>query len=157
VFDLSITKLLVLAVIALIVFGPNELPKVASQAGKVLRDLRRIAEGAKADLREGLGPEFQDFDFDDLNPRRFVQKHLLEDGAGDGAQALFNDLKSTSATISTGINEALNGRPAGAAGAAAPAGTAEATGQSGNGADATAAARGVLADGAEPPFDLEAT
>ena len=31
------------------------------------------------DLREGLGPEFQDFDFDDLNPRRFVQKHLLDD------------------------------------------------------------------------------
>jgi sec-independent protein translocase protein TatB len=79
VFDLSITKLLVLAVIALVVFGPNELPKVAAKAGSALRDLRRIAEGAKADLREGLGPEFQDFDFDDLNPRRFVQKHLLEE------------------------------------------------------------------------------
>lgn len=78
-FDLSITKLLVLAVIALVVFGPNELPKIASQAGRALRDLRRIAEGAKADLKEGLGPEFQDFDFDDLNPRRFVQKHLLEE------------------------------------------------------------------------------
>jgi sec-independent protein translocase protein TatB len=154
VFDLSITKLLVLAVIALIVFGPNELPKVASQAGKVLRDLRKIAEGAKADLREGLGPEFQDFDFEDLNPRRFVQKHLLEDGAGDGAQALFDDLKSTSATISSGINEALNGRPAGAT---AQAGSAAPAAQTGNGADATAAARGVLADGAEPPFDLEAT
>jgi sec-independent protein translocase protein TatB len=79
VFDLSFTKLLVLAVIALVVFGPNELPKVASQAGRMLRDLRRIAEGAKADLKEGLGPEFQDFDFEDLDPRRFVQKHLLDD------------------------------------------------------------------------------
>ena len=78
-FDLSLTKLLVLAVIALVVFGPHELPKIAQQAGRALRDLRRIAEGAKADLREGLGPEFQDFDFDDLNPRRFVQKHLLDD------------------------------------------------------------------------------
>ena len=71
-FDLSLTKLLVLAVIALVVFGPHELPKIAQQAGRALRDLRRIAEGAKADLREGLGPEFQDFDFEDLNPRRFV-------------------------------------------------------------------------------------
>ena len=78
-FDLSLTKLLVLAVIALVVFGPHELPKIAQQAGRALRDLRRIAEGAKADLREGLGPEFQDFDFEDLNPRRFVQKHLLDD------------------------------------------------------------------------------
>jgi sec-independent protein translocase protein TatB len=79
VFDLSLTKLLVLAVIALVVFGPHELPRIAQQAGRALRDLRRIAEGAKADLREGLGPEFQDFDFEDLNPRKFVQKHLLDD------------------------------------------------------------------------------
>jgi sec-independent protein translocase protein TatB len=76
VFDLSLPKLLILAVLALVVFGPNELPKMAAQAGRLLRELRRIAEGAKADLREGLGPEFADFDIDDLNPRRFVQKHL---------------------------------------------------------------------------------
>jgi sec-independent protein translocase protein TatB len=79
VFDLSLTKLLVLAVIALVVFGPKELPRVAQRAGRTLRELRRLADGAKADLREGLGPEFQDFDFDDLNPRRFVQRHLLDD------------------------------------------------------------------------------
>jgi sec-independent protein translocase protein TatB len=86
-FDLSIPKLLVLAVIALIVFGPNELPKIASQAGRALRDLRKIAEGAKNDLREGLGPEFADFDIEDLNPKRFVQKHLLDDINGDSAKA----------------------------------------------------------------------
>jgi sec-independent protein translocase protein TatB len=85
VFDLSIPKLLVLAVIALIIFGPNELPKIASQAGRALRDLRKIAEGAKNDLREGLGPEFSDFDIEDLNPKRFVQKHLLDDINGDSA------------------------------------------------------------------------
>jgi sec-independent protein translocase protein TatB len=77
VVDLSLPKLLVLAVLALIMFGPHELPKFAAQAGRALRDLRRIADGAKADLREGLGPEFSDFDLGDLNPHRFVQKHLL--------------------------------------------------------------------------------
>jgi len=83
VFDLSLPKLLILAVIALVVFGPNELPKMAAKAGGALRELRRIAEGAKSDLREGLGPEFGDFDLDDLNPRRFVQKHLLSEPARD--------------------------------------------------------------------------
>jgi sec-independent protein translocase protein TatB len=79
VFDLSLPKLMVLAVIALVIFGPNELPKLAAQAGRALRDLRRIAEGARNDLREGLGPEFADFDIEDLNPRTFVRKHLLDD------------------------------------------------------------------------------
>lgn len=76
-FDLSLPKLLILAVLALVVFGPNELPKIAAQVGRAVRDLRRIADGAKADLPEGLGPEFSDFDVDDLHPRRFAQKHLL--------------------------------------------------------------------------------
>ena len=86
-FDLSIPKLLILAVIALVIFGPNELPKIASQAGRALRDLRRIAEGAKNDLREGLGPEFSDFDIEDLNPKRFVQKHIFDDVNGDNGSA----------------------------------------------------------------------
>ena len=86
-FDLSIPKLLVLAVIALVIFGPNELPKIAAQAGRALRDLRKIAEGARNDLREGLGPEFADFEIEDLNPRRFVQKHLFDAINGESAQA----------------------------------------------------------------------
>ena len=56
---------------------------IASQAGRALRDLRKIAEGAKNDLREGLGPEFADFEIDDLNPKRFVQKHLFDDMNGN--------------------------------------------------------------------------
>ncbi|HEX9065116.1 MAG TPA: sec-independent translocase [Streptosporangiaceae bacterium] len=77
-FDLSITKLMVLALIGLVVFGPEQLPKMAAQAGRALRDLRRLADNARADLSESLGPEFSDFDFNDLNPRTFVRKHLLE-------------------------------------------------------------------------------
>jgi sec-independent protein translocase protein TatB len=83
VSDLSLPKLLVLAVIALVIFGPSELPKIASQAGRALRDLRKIAEGAKNDLREGLGPEFAGFEIEDLNPRRFVHKHLSGDVNAD--------------------------------------------------------------------------
>jgi sec-independent protein translocase protein TatB len=85
VFDLSIPKLLVLAVIALVVFGPNELPTIASQVGRALRDLRKIAEGAKNDLREGLGPEFADFEIEDLNLKRLAHKHLFGDLNADQA------------------------------------------------------------------------
>ena len=96
-FDLSIPKLLVLAVIALVIFGPNELPKIASQAGRALRDLRRIAEGAKNDLRDGLGPEFSDFDIEDLNPKRFVQKHLFDDLNGDSPDSAARATAASSA------------------------------------------------------------
>lgn len=87
-FDLSIGKLLVLGVLALVLFGPDQLPRIAAQAGRALRDLRRMADNAKADLRQGLGPEFADFDVADLNPKRFVRKHLLEDDFDDFSDPL---------------------------------------------------------------------
>lgn len=78
-FDVGLGEAAVLLVLALIIFGPDQLPKIAAQAGRALRQLRTMADSAKRDLQEGLGPEFADFDVADLNPRRFVRKHLLED------------------------------------------------------------------------------
>lgn len=78
-FDVGIGEALVLVVLALIIFGPDQLPKAAAQAGRALRQLRTMANSAKQDLQDGLGPEFADFDVNDLNPRRFVRKHLFED------------------------------------------------------------------------------
>ena len=138
-FDLSVTKILVLAVIALIVFGHNELPKVASQAGRMLRDLRRIAEGAKADLREGLGPEFENFDFEDLNPKPFVRKHLFDEAE---QQALFDQFKASTDLTTEPVATGAAGQPNGNG--------------NGNGAS-NGAARSTIRDGEEPPFDFEAT
>lgn len=82
--DLNFTKLLVLGVIALIVFGPDRLPGMAAQAGRAIRELRKLLDGAKSELRENLGPEFSQLDLADLNPRHFVRKHLVEEITGDG-------------------------------------------------------------------------
>ena len=78
-FEASFIKILILGVIGLVIFGPEQLPKMAAQAGRALRDLRRLADSARADLNESLGPEFRDFDLNDLNPRQFVRKHLFDD------------------------------------------------------------------------------
>ncbi|GAA2369162.1 sec-independent translocase [Nonomuraea africana] len=78
-FGLGWMEVGALVVIALLVFGPDRLPQAAAQAGKTLRNLRRMATNARDDLRSGLGPEFSDFDPADLNPKNFVRKHLLDD------------------------------------------------------------------------------
>ncbi|ASU82449.1 translocase [Nocardiopsis gilva YIM 90087] len=77
-FNIGAGEFLVLGALALLIFGPDQLPKAAAQVGRVLRQLRTMADSAKDDLREGLGPEFKDFDVQDLNPKRFVQKHFWE-------------------------------------------------------------------------------
>ncbi|WP_067805111.1 sec-independent translocase [Actinomadura formosensis] len=77
-FDVGLGEMAVLVVLALVIFG-DKLPQAAGQAGRMLRQFRQMADSAKADLQEGLGPEFKDFDINDLNPKTFVRKHLLED------------------------------------------------------------------------------
>ena len=138
-FDLSITKLMVLGVLALIIFGPDQLPRIAGQAGRALRDLRRIAENAKADLQEGLGPEFQDFDFNDLNPRTFVRKHLWDefDATGNGA---------SSVPAQTGVASAVMAEPGLGQAPAAQAPVTPAD-----------SASPLLPPGERPPYDAEAT
>ncbi|MDH2429859.1 sec-independent translocase [Sphaerisporangium sp. TRM90804] len=78
-FGLGWPEVLALIVIALLVLGPEKLPQAASQAGRALRQLRQMANNAKSDLQDNLGPEFTNFDPADLHPKNFVRKHLLED------------------------------------------------------------------------------
>ena len=101
-FDLSLTKLMVLAIIAIVIFGPDQLPKVAAQAGRALRELRRIADGARRDLSEGLGPEFGDFDIADLHPRTFVRKHLLDEVEPDPVMSYPTAETPVTTTLSPG-------------------------------------------------------
>ena len=105
-FDLSITKILVLGIIGLVIFGPDQLPRIAAQAGRALRDLRKLADKARADLGSSLGPEFAEFDLRDLNPKAFVRKHLLDDMDDDLRQWRESD---GSDTFTDSMNSYLDG------------------------------------------------
>jgi sec-independent protein translocase protein TatB len=77
--NLGWSELVVLAVLGLLIFGPDRLPKVASDAVRMLRELRTMARGAAADLKAELGPEMADLDLASLLPRRIVGSILTDD------------------------------------------------------------------------------
>ena len=77
-FDIGPLELVALAVIALLVLGPDKLPRYAADAARVLRQVRRMASDAKAEVSRELGPELRDISMADLNPRSLVRKHLLD-------------------------------------------------------------------------------
>jgi len=70
------SELVVLAIVGLVVFGPDRLPKAASDAVRAVRQLRTLARGAAADLKAELGPEIADLDLASLHPRRLVASVL---------------------------------------------------------------------------------
>ncbi len=78
-FDVGAPELLVLVVIAVILFGPEKLPEFARKAARVIKYVRTMAGSAQEQLSKELGPEFSDLDIRDLNPKSFIQKHLMDD------------------------------------------------------------------------------
>ena len=78
-------EILVIFVVALVVFGPKEIPKVARQAAKAWREVQRF----QANLRRDIDDVLRDDEDDDyggtspptLPPKPAVKKPELETGA----------------------------------------------------------------------------
>jgi sec-independent protein translocase protein TatB len=83
VFDFD--KLLVIAIIAVIVLGPQRLPKYAAQLGRMVRGLRDLANGAKDRLREEMGPDFDEVDWQRLDPRQYDPRRIIRDALSEDA------------------------------------------------------------------------
>ncbi|SEC56377.1 sec-independent translocase [Streptomyces sp. TLI_105] len=74
--DIGALELVTLVVLAVLVFGPDKLPKVIQDVSRFIRKVREFSDSAKQDIRSELGPEFKDFEFEDLNPKTFLRKQL---------------------------------------------------------------------------------
>lgn len=104
-----------LIVVALFVFGPERLPKMIGEAGRMLRALRTMANNAREDLKSELGPELGDLDLASLNPKTFIKKNLFD--GQEPAEAL--GLESLSEPPSQQVVQPVRQRPL-AAGEAVP-------------------------------------
>ena len=75
---IGLPEFFVIAVVGMLVFGPDRLPEFARQAGRMVRQLRALSRQARDDIRAELGPDYADFELSDLDPRRAIRKHLIE-------------------------------------------------------------------------------
>lgn len=71
-------EIAVIAIVGLLVFGPDKLPGMAKQAAQMVRTVRQMADNAKADLGRELGQDFSDLDLRDLDPREVVRRNLMD-------------------------------------------------------------------------------
>ena len=81
---ITLDKLLIIAILAAVLIGPERLPALAEKLGALVRGLRDLAGGAKERMREEMGPEFDEVDWKKLDPRqydprRIVREALLDD------------------------------------------------------------------------------
>jgi sec-independent protein translocase protein TatB len=83
VFGINGPEFLVLALLALLVVGPERLPQYAAQLGRLVRDARKMASGARDQVRAELGPEFDDIDWQKLDPRQYDPRRIVREALTD--------------------------------------------------------------------------
>ncbi|MBO0830184.1 MAG: twin-arginine translocase TatA/TatE family subunit [Streptosporangiales bacterium] len=77
--DVGWGEILVILVVAVVVFGPDKLPKLASDLAKGIRMVRGWAQRARSEFEDELPEEFRNIDIASLHPKTFVRKALLDD------------------------------------------------------------------------------
>ena len=75
-FDFGAGEILGLAILAMILVGPERLPNLAVDAAKFVKRVRQMATTATEELKGNLGPGFEDLKPTDLSPKKFIQKQL---------------------------------------------------------------------------------
>ncbi|MFH8473004.1 sec-independent translocase [Streptomyces sp. NPDC018000] len=104
--DIGALELVTLAILGVLIFGPDKLPKVIQDASRFVRKIREFSESAKEDIRTELGPEFKDFEFEDLNPKTFVRKQLMDGDDDLGLKEIRDsfDLRKDLAEVTDAVN-----------------------------------------------------
>ncbi len=76
---ISGNELLVLLVLAAFLIGPERLPEYAEQVARLVRGARRYISGARTRIRSELGPDFDDVDWTQFDPRRYDPRRIVRD------------------------------------------------------------------------------
>ncbi|CAN5284086.1 hypothetical protein BH11ACT4_BH11ACT4_20580 [soil metagenome] len=86
-FGLTFDKLLIIGIIAVFLLGPERLPYYASQLARLVKSLRKMADGAKERMREEMGPDFDDIDWKRLDPRQYDPRRIIREALIDDEPA----------------------------------------------------------------------
>jgi len=109
-FDIGFTELMVIGVVALIVIGPERLPRVARTAGALLGRLQRYVADVKADIN-------REVELDELRN----MKESVQQAASEFESSMNEDLRKAESDLNRSVAEAAGETAPEPASSAAPA------------------------------------
>jgi sec-independent protein translocase protein TatB len=84
VFGINGPEFILLLLIGILVIGPQRLPEYTQKLANLVREVRRMASGAREQIKEEVGIDIDDVDWKkydprQYDPRRIIKEALLED------------------------------------------------------------------------------
>jgi sec-independent protein translocase protein TatB len=78
-FGLTFEKLLLVGLIAVLIIGPERLPRAAEGFSRMLRKAGDYIRDTKSRMRQEMGPELDDVDWRKLDPRQYDPRRIIRD------------------------------------------------------------------------------
>ena len=78
-FGLTIEKMILIGVIAALIIGPERLPAAAESLRRALIRARGLAKTAQERVRDELGSEMADVDWQRLDPRQYDPRRIIRE------------------------------------------------------------------------------
>ncbi|WP_247042430.1 Sec-independent protein translocase TatB [Arthrobacter rhizosphaerae] len=129
-FGINGPEFLLLLIIGVMVIGPQRLPEYTQKLANLVKEVRRMASGAREQIKDEVGIDIDDVDWKKYDPRQYDPRRIIKEAL------LEDDTKA----VSEGAPGAVAAAAAATASESRPARVVE-----------------RLADGAAAPFDSEAT
>ena len=105
-FDISFTEIMVISIVALIVVGPERLPKLARTLGYLLGRVRHYASGVKNDIQREMEAE----ELNELHASVQKEVHAIENSVREEVNELeAAEIINTSTTITPESKREITG------------------------------------------------
>ncbi|GAA2198323.1 twin-arginine translocase TatA/TatE family subunit [Sinomonas flava] len=78
-FGINGPEFLVLLIIGILVIGPKRLPEYTQKLANIVKELRRMAAGAKDQLKEETGVDLNEVDWRKYDPRQYDPRKIIRD------------------------------------------------------------------------------
>jgi sec-independent protein translocase protein TatB len=99
-FDLAFTEMMIIGLVALIVIGPEKLPRVARTMGHLAGRLQRYVADVKADIS-------REVELDELRKMR----DSMQQAASDFQSSVQTELTKTESELNKTVEDAVNDPP----------------------------------------------
>ena len=128
-FGVNGWEIVLVALIAVFILGPDRMPEYAAKLARGIRKARVMAEGAKVQLKDQLGPEYEDINWRQYDPRQYDPRRIVKEALLDPLDDAVAPVRDQIGSVrSAGKGLTGGGATAGGAAAGAAAVTAGATG-----------------------------
>lgn len=93
-FGINTPELILIVVLAVLVIGPSRLPGYLEKLKNLIREVRKMASGARETIRDEAGVDIDDIDWKKLDPRQYDPRRIIREALiDDDDAAALNSMK----------------------------------------------------------------